>query len=413
MLLLSFDGDGPMVDLTLTDAVPANPPRTAARLHSIDAMRGLVIVLMALDHVRDFFHADAFVFGALDVDKTNVALYLTRWITHFCAPTFVFLAGASAFLHGRKLDDRMALSRFLFTRGLWLVVLEFTVIAAAWNFTMSDVGLQVIWALGIAMMTLAALVWLPFPAILAVGMLLVLGHNATDGIKPEMLGEWAPLWRFLHAGGGVRFTDDYGVWVVYPVLPWIGLMALGYAAGPVFRQEPETRRKLFTTLGIVLIAAFFILRGTGWYGDPRAWTEHANVLATLGDFFNVRKYPPSLLYLCITMGPVLILLPRFEQLKGKFVAVLLTFGRVPLFVYVLHLYLAHVLMFLVSVALGFPAGTAVGLMSNGKAVAALGWGFPLPVVYLVWLLVLAILYPACRWFGAVKRRRSDWWLSYL
>jgi uncharacterized membrane protein len=386
---------------------------SGTRLQSIDIMRGIVIVLMALDHVRDYFHASAFLFNPLDVHKTTAALYATRWITNFCAPTFVFLAGVSAFLYGVKVNDRRALSRFLLTRGFWLVVLELTVINFAWNFSLPEVGLQVIWALGASMVVLSALVWLPQRAVLAIGIVLVAGHNALDGVAPAAFGAWAPLWVLLHAGGAVQLQDVAVAWVVYPLLPWIGVMAMGYGLGFVFQQTPAARRKTFTLLGFAMIAGFVLLRGLDLYGDPRAWSVHPALPATIGDFLNAKKYPPSLLYVLMTIGPMFVLLPRLERLQGFAAGLLLQFGRVPLFFYVLHLYLAHTLMLAIATAMGHPAAIAVGVMSGSTMLVERGWGFSLPVVYAVWLLVLALLYPACRWFAEVKRRRRDWWLSYL
>ncbi len=407
-----------MADALVSDKPPGQPsaPATAhtrLRLQSIDILRGIVIVLMALDHVRDYFNASAFLFDPLDLQKTSLALYLTRWITHFCAPTFMFLAGASAFLHGRKIGSRAALSRFLLTRGLWLIFLEFTVVAYAWNFSLYSVALLVIWALGVSMMALAALVWLPLPAIIGFGVLLIVGHNAFDHVTPASMGQFGPLWALLHNEGSIRLWKGFDVWVLYPLVPWIGVMALGYGLGFVFLQDAARRFKTLTVLGLSMIAGFLLLRAGGLYGDPRAWTMHADPWATVGDFLNVRKYPPSLLYLLVTLGPVLMLLPWLERVKGFGTELLASFGRVPLFFYVLHLYLAHALMLAIGMAMGYPAGIFVGVMAEPKTMIEIGWGFSLPVTYCVWLLILAILYPACRWFGELKRRRHDWWLGYL
>jgi uncharacterized membrane protein len=402
-------------------STPRSPPLNVSadagtRLQAIDLLRGIVIVLMALDHVRDFFHADAFLFDPLDLDKTSVVLYLTRWITHLCAPTFVLLAGVSAYLHGVNVASRPALSSFLLTRGLWLIVLETTVVAFAWSFGGGEVTLQVIWALGVAMIVLAVLVWLPHRAVLLVGVLVVAGHNAFDGLAVADAGDWGTAWMLLQAGGDLRPVTGLGAWVLYPALPWMGVMAMGYGLGPVFRLEATERRRILTALGLTMIVGFFVLRGLQVYGDPHPWSMHAQLLATAGDFFSTHKYPPSLLYLLMTLGPVFVLLPRLEQCKepkGPVGSCFLTFGRVPLFFYVLHLYLVHGLMLLVAMALGHPASFAIDILSQSHAVVAQGWGFSLPVVYAVWLLVLALLYPACRRFGALKRERRAWWLSYL
>lgn len=407
-----------MADATVSDKHPGQTHAPAAgysraRLQSIDLLRGIVIVLMALDHVRDFFHASAFLFDPLDLQMTTPVLYLTRWITHFCAPTFVFLAGASAFLHARKIGSRAAMSRFLLTRGLWLILLEFTLVAYAWNFTLNSIALQVIWAIGVSMVVLSALVWLPLPAIMAFGVLIVAGHNTLDSVTPAALGKLGPLWTLLHEEGPITLWNGFGVWVLYPLIPWIGVMALGYGLGFVFLQHAAIRFKTLTTLGLLMIAGFFLLRASGFYGEPRPWMLHADALATIGDFLNTRKYPPSLLYLLMTLGPVLVLLPWLERLKGFTAELFASFGRVPLFFYVLHLYLAHTLMMAVGMVMGYPAEIFVGVMADPKIMIEIGWGFSLLVVYCVWLLVLAILYPACRWLGEVKRRRHKWWFSYI
>lgn len=385
---------------------------SAGRLASIDMLRGLVIMLMALDHVRDFFHADAFIFDPLDLDKTSVALYFTRWITHFCAPTFVFLAGASAWLYGARAGSRAALSRFLLTRGLWLIALESSVVAFAWEFSLDHIRLQVIWAIGASMVALSALVWLPRPAILAVAALLMAGHNLFDALTPERTGRFGTLWILLHAGGDIPLDGGSEIRVIYPLLPWIGVMAFGYVLGAVFRLDAAYRARLLVPLGATMFCGFLLLRAVHGYGDPRDWLLHENAWKTLGDFLDTRKYPPSLLYLLMTLGPVLALLPALERLKGAAARVLLRYGRVPLFFYAAHLYLAHGAMLLAGVAGGYPAGMFIGATSD-RTIAASGWGLPLAGVYLVWAAVLAALYPACRWFGEIKRRRHDWWLSYL
>lgn len=385
---------------------------SAGRLASIDMLRGLVIMLMALDHVRDFFHADAFVFDPLDLGKTSVALYFTRWITHFCAPTFIFLAGASAWLYGARAGSRAALSRFLLTRGLWLVALECSVVSFAWEFSLDHIRLQVIWAIGVSMVALSALVWLPRPAILAVAMLLMAGHNLSDAVTPERAGKLGTLWIFLHAGGDIPLNGGIELRVIYPLLPWIGVMAFGYVLGAVFRFNAARRARFLVPLGTTMICGFLLLRTVHGYGDPRDWYFHESAWATLGDFLDTRKYPPSLLYLLMTLGPAFALLPPLERLKGAAARVLLCYGRVPLFFYAAHLYLAHGAMLLAGVAGGYPAGMFVGPTSD-RAIAASGWGLSLAGVYLVWAAVLAALYPICRWFGEIKRRRRDWWLSYL
>jgi uncharacterized membrane protein len=375
-----------------------------ARVASIDILRGLVMVLMALDHVRDFF-TDAH-FDPLDFSRTTAPLFLTRWITHFCAPTFVLLAGVSAYLTGRSCT-RAELSRFLFTRGLWLVVLEVTVMSLVWTFNVRyDHGLflQVIWAIGVSMIVLAALVYLPVRHIVVISLAVIFGHNLLDGIEPQSFGAWAPAWSLLHVSQPI----PYG-FVAYPLVPWIAVMSLGYCIGSLFDLEREHRRQWFMYLGAGSLTLFVLLRATNVYGDPADWTLQSTTVRTLLSFVDVYKYPPSLQYLLLTLGAALLLLAALEPVRGKFAEVLRTFGRVPLFFYVLHIALAHLAAGVIALAMGF--GTA--LLSDDFMQVPQQWGFGLPVVYIAWLFVVATLYPACRWFAAVKRRRDDWWLSYL
>jgi uncharacterized membrane protein len=360
-----------------------------ARVPSIDTLRGLVMVLMALDHVRDFFTSARF--DPLDLSQTTAALFFTRWITHFCAPTFVLLAGVSACLMSQRCS-RAELSRFLFARGLWLVVLEVTLMSLVWTFNFryeQGLFLQVIWAIGVSMMVLAALVHLPLRAIAVFSIVVLCGHNLLDGLEPQTFGAWAPMWSLLHVSGPIPHA-----FVAYPLIPWIAVMSLGYCVGAMFELDQYQRVLRFMWLGAAALVAFVVLRAPNVYGDPSDWTLQSTTLRTLLSFVNVQKYPPSLQYLLITLGAAFLLLALFESARGKVSGVLRTFGRVPLFFYVLHIALAHLAAVVVDVALG-------------------SGGFSLPVVYLAWVLVVATLYPACRWFAGVKRRRSDWWLSYL
>ncbi len=376
----------------------------ATRVASIDVLRGLVMVLMALDHVRDFFTDVRF--DPLDLSQTDAPLFLTRWVTHFCAPTFVLLAGVSAYLTGRHCT-RAQLSGFLFTRGLWLVVLEVTLMSLVWTFNVrydNGLFLQVIWAIGVSMMVLAVLVHLPLRTIAVFSIVIICGHNLLDGIEPQSLGAWAPLWSLLHVSGPIPHA-----FVAYPLLPWIAVMSLGYCLGTLFDIEPHQRKQWLISMGAASLTVFVLLRMTNLYGDPTEWSLQGTTLQTLLSFVNVHKYPPSLLYLLLTLGTGLLLLAAFEAARGKFSEVLRTFGRVPLFFYVMHIALAHLAAGIIAFAMGY--GTA--LLGGDVMKVPQQWGFALPVVYLAWALALATLYPACRWFAALKRRRDDWWLSYL
>jgi uncharacterized membrane protein len=385
-------------------------PSTApsGRLASIDLLRGFVIVLMALDHTRDFFDADALRFNPTDLTQTYPALFLTRFVTHFCAPTFVFLAGASAFLHGLGLCDRAALSRFLWTRGLWLILLDVFVISPVWAVGFGTIELATLWAIGASMIALAGLVWLEPRGALIVGAAILVGHNLLDGVHASQFGDLAPLWRILHEPGPLPF-GLHGK-IVYPVLPWIGIMALGYGLGPVFLAPPERRRSLLTALGLACLASFVLLRATNLYGDPRPWTHQSDGVMTALSFLNVTKYPPSLLYALVTLGAMFLALPLMERLRGGAERALMTFGRVPLFAYVLHLYVILVAAAAVELAKGFGVEE---LSKLGKEPPPENFGVGLAGAYVAWVLVVLALYPACRWFAGVKRRRRDWWLAYL
>jgi len=393
----------------ITEKVSPAPAAVAARLPGIDRMRGLVIVLMALDHVRDFFNVDALYFDPTDLTRTYPALFLTRFVTHYCAPTFVLLAGVSAFLHGRKLNDRGALARFLLTRGVWLILLDAIVVSPVWALELGRFHLATLWAIGCSMIALAGLVFLPLRAVLLIGVLIIVSHNLLDPLHAVQFGAWAPLWSILHEPGALPFGLPGGV--SYPVLPWIGIMALGYGLGPVFLEPASTRAWQLTLLGLASIALFLLLRGTNFYGDPHPWSQQRDSMMTALSVLNVSKYPPSLLYALVTLGPALLLLPAMERFGGFAGEVLATFGRVPLFIYLLHLYAAHAAAVALFLTEGFDYNQLRGF--GAQAAPPAGLGLSLPATYAAWILIMAALYPACRWFANVKRRRHDWWLSYL
>jgi len=371
----------------------------AGRIAAIDILRGLVMALMALDHTRDFFSAAGF----NPRDVAEPALFLTRWITHFCAPTFIFLAGLSAFLYGRGRSVAET-SRFLLVRGLWLILIESTIIRFGWTFDLGffhECTAGVIWVIGASMIALAAFIWLPRWAIAAMALMMIAGHNLFDGVRAEQLGEGAALWHFLHQPGTMHFGDGISVFVLYPLVPWIGVMVAGYALGPVMQRAPEARQRLLLGLGVAVTLGFVMLRAINLYGDPAPWTAQTTWLATVLSFLNCEKYPPSLLYLMMTLGPALILLALFEHVHGWLAGALATFGRVPFFFYVVHIYVIHVLV------------VAAGLAVTGTLASDPDIGISLVGIYLIWLLVLVVLYPVCRWFAGLKQRGTGWWWSYL
>ena len=375
-----------------------------ARNQSIDCLRGAVMVLMALDHTRMFLGP------GVDLATAPPALYFTRWVTHFCAPVFVLLAGTAAFLHGQRLRSTRALARFLLTRGLWLVLLELTVVRVAW---IGDLGvqtlvLQVIWAIGASMIVLAGLVWLPLPAIATFAAVLILGHDALDGIHAEAFGNFRWLWVLLHEESRLQPFPGASWLVVYPLVPWAGVMAAGYAVvGPWAARPAAQRRARFARAGVALMAGFLLLRASNLYGDPHPWTTGASPVRTLLSFLDCAKYPPSLLFLAMTLGPALCVLAWMDRPRGPWAARIAVFGRVPLFYYVLHLALIHLL----AIALAWPSMGTTALTHRFIAGGSLGYG--LPAVYAFWAIVVLALYPACVWFAGVKRRSDAVWLSYL
>jgi uncharacterized membrane protein len=383
------------------------------RLDAIDVLRGLVMVLMLLDHARDFFD-DVFV-NPTDPATTTPALYVTRWVTHLCAPTFVFLAGAGAYLAGRG-RTRSQLAGFLLTRGLWLIVLEFAYFRIfftggdlTWRFT----PLQVIWVIGVSMVVLAGLVWLPRAAVLAVGLALVAGHNLFDGVAPERFGRWGWLWQLLHVWRAViEVAPGVRLFVMYPLVPWVGVMAAGYAFGPVLELDRPARRRTVLALGAVLLTAFVVLRWRNVYGDPNPWAvQERGPLYTLFAFLNLQKYPPSLSYLLVTLGLAMLILAAADREPGPLGRVLATYGRVPLFFYILHLpllFAGAAATWAVGHALGYYGTVAETFPPNAP-----GLKVGLPAVYLITLGAALLLYFPCRWFAGVKRRSRSVWLSYL
>lgn len=380
-----------------------------ARLTSIDMLRGLVMVVMVLDHVRDMLTLPQP--AVMDFADANAPLFFTRWITHLCAPSFVLLAGTSAFLYGAKGLSRSDVSRFLVTRGAWLVFVELTIVNFGWNF---NIGarffpiLQVIWAIGMSMIILAGLLWLPRFAIAGIGIAIILGHNLLDSMQPPAAAASAG-WLIFHIQGPLSIGGTPIIFVAYPLVPWIGVMALGYAIGPVFVEVDCDRSRRLIGIGFLLTLAFLALRLPNLYGEPDAWRVHDTLDSTLIDLFNTTKYPPSLQFLLMTLGPAFMLLGAFEWVKGNFADSLVVFGRVPFFFYIVHLYLIHL------VALG--VGLAQGFSIHEIAVIFLyypqNFGVDLGTVYLLWIAIVLALYPACRWFAGVKAQRREWWLSYL
>ena len=404
-----------------TSSSPSLVPARAARLASVDILRGLAMVLMALDHTRDFLsYARP---APEDVAHTTAALFLTRFVTHYCAPIFAFLAGTGAFLSTQRGKSLAQVSRFFLTRGLWLILLEFTIVDFAWGFVPWAHG-GVIWGLGWSMVAMALIVWLPLRWIAVLGLGMIATHNFLDRINPASFGKFSWLWILLHSPGPIPISSHLSFSVRYVLIPWVGVMAAGFAFGKLLLR-PD-RRKWILWLGITATALFFVLRAINLYGNgvaglpfgyPRSagpWTVQPTLSLTVISFFNTLKYPPSLDYLLMTLGPSLILLGFMDGAKAEKgpSRILLVFGRVPLFYYILHLYLLHILAMLASLVFYQPFWQETVIADAARR--PVGYGHGLPFIYMTWILAVAILYVPCQWFMAFRSRHRDWtWLSYL
>jgi len=388
------------------------------RIESIDLLRGIAMVIMALDHVRDYFYYGSFFNNPTNLETTTPILFFTRWITHFCAPVFVFLAGTSAFLYAQRKKSTKEVAKFLVTRGLWLITLEFTIISFAWTFdiTFSLQFFQVIWAIGISMVCMAGLIFLPKKWLLFAGFVLVCGHNLLDGIKLEGTSPIAVVWYILHQLTFIPTGTDSAVFIVYPVVPWTGLMILGYCFGTLYQKgfDTEKREKWLVWTGSGAIILFLLLRAFNIYGDPSPWSIQNSFTYSVLSFLNTTKYPPSLLYLLMTVGPSLLFLYWTEKKKSPITNFFVIIGRVPLFYYALHLFLIHLLAIGGVMLAGRPwtdmVLTAEAFMSGNLVT----YGYSLWVVYGVWVLVIALLFPVSKWYQQYKMQNKDkWWLSYL
>jgi uncharacterized membrane protein len=392
----------------------------APRLQSVDALRGAIMMLMAIDHIRDYVARSAMQFLPTDLTRTTVAIFFTRWITHFCAPVFMLTAGLGAFFWmNRGRHSKRELSRFLVTRGAWLILIEITVMRMIMFFQFSyhkkPVFLIILWAIGVSMIALAALIYLPLRVLACFGIAIIALHNLLDPISPERFGRAAWVWDILHQRSVLPFLGTNFV-TAYPVLPWIGVMSLGYCLGTIFLWDAARRRRFLVRVGLGLTAAFIVLRAINIYGDPVRWSHQASASFTMLSFLNTTKYPPSLDFLLMTLGPALAVMAWLERFHFSVTNPLIVFGRVPFFYYVAHMLLAH----LIAVGMNFVRyGRTPFLLLPPPSMGSPGklfppdYGFPLWTVYAVWIAVLLLLYPTCLWFARVKQRRHGWWLSYL
>jgi uncharacterized membrane protein len=410
-------------ELVQTQPTTDRPSSTAGgaprrRIDCIDCVRGVVMVLMVLDHVKGNF--SNIHFDATDLAETTPGFFLTRWITHFCAPTFVFLTGTGAYLHGLRCSSRGQLARFLLSRGMWLIFLEFTVVRFSWfvNIDYAFTVAQVIWAIGCSLVVLAALVFLPTWAVTAFGVAMVALHNLLDGVSSADFGRFAWVWKILHTGEFIEFAPGHVVAPLYPLVPWVGVLACGYGFGSIMGLEPARRRKTLLAFGMALCVAFVALRYTNWYGDRASdqpvhagpWSVRSSPLFTAFSFVNCQKYPPSLCFLLMTLGPAIVLLALVDREPGAIERAFIVFGRVPLFFYLLHFYLIKLLSILFAYLRYARADWLVG---ENRPEPPPDNGYDLWVVYLLWIGVVAMLFPLCYWFARVKQRSRSVWLSYL
>ncbi|MCU1258737.1 MAG: hypothetical protein JWO80_1622 [Bryobacterales bacterium] len=386
------------------------------RIGSVDALRGLVMIIMALDHVRDFFHAGAMSFQPDDLTRTTPALFFTRWITHFCAPVFMFTAGLAAFFWLSRGRTTGQLSAFLWKRGLWLAFLELTAVhfAMFFNFTSGLLLITVLWGLGWSMVVLAMLVYLPVSVLAVVSIAVIALHNLADPLAASRFGSFAWVWNFVHQVGVFR-AGPVSVVISYPLVPWVAVMTAGFCFGQIFVLDPPLRRKWMIRIGLGLTIAFFVIRGVNVYGDPVRWSNQLPGMTVLS-FLRCTKYPPSLDFLLMTLGPAILLLAWFDRVRFTAANPLIVFGRVPLFYFIVHLYVIHLLAIpLAWLRYGNAAFLLNPLPSMGgsRELYPTNYGYELWVVYVLWIAIVGLLYPLCLWYARFKERAGYWWLSYL
>lgn len=385
------------------------------RISSVDLLRGAVMIIMALDHTREFFHYDAQLSNPLNLNTTTPVLFFTRWITHFCAPVFVFLSGTSAYLQSAR-KSKKELSIFLITRGLWLILAEITIVNLIFSFdiSFSTIALEVIWAIGISMMILGLVIWLPFEIILTLGLLIVLGHNALDFYERKQITPFSAGYNLIHRVGFHQFLGNHLLMILYPFLPWTGLMMLGYCLGKVLRNDNAAYRKRFLVIaGLSTIALFIVLRAINIYGDPFRWSEQPTGFRTFLSFINTSKYPPSLFFISMTIGPALLLLAWWDTIQNAFTRIVSVYGRVPFFYFVVHFFILHLFTTITFFLRGHTYAEGMADQVFTKFVKP-GEGFTLTTVYMIWIAVVIALYPLCKWYDNYKTKHKEKkWLRYL
>ena len=402
-------------DASLNHATTLKAPASSRRVEAVDFLRGAVMVLMVLDHTRDYFGNAAI--DPTDLSQVTPALFLTRWVTHFCAPVFAFLAGTGAFLAGARSRSRRDLAAFLATRGLWLIFLELTVVRLGLFFDPVDapVILTVLWSIGASFIVLAALVFVPSRVVGALGVLLIATHGLAAGFLPDSgtASAFQAAGALLLRPGGLPLLGGVIVRVGYPLVPWLGVVAAGYGFGEVIQLKPERRWHVMWIMGVSMTAAFLILRAWGAYGDPNPWSTQSTILETVLSFINCTKQPPSPLFVLMTLGPALVALAVIDRvgIHGPVGRALVMLGRVPLFYYLLQWYVIHGLAVLTGLVRGFSVAWQFSPAALGTPPE--GWPLSLPGIYAAWVVVLAIMYLPCRWFAGIKARNPGGWLSFL
>jgi uncharacterized membrane protein len=371
------------------------------RVSSVDIVRGAIMVLMALDHVRDYVTNQRF--RPEDLSRASLALFATRWVTHFCAPGFSLLAGVGVGLYMSRGRSAAETSRFLVTRGLWLLFLELVVTPIGWQFGFHLIPAfaLVLWALAWSMIVLAALIHLPRWLVAALSIVTIAGHNLLDRLPPS------PVWQILHIPG---FVIPGKLFVAYPLIPWVAVMSLGYALADIYRWEAPRRRRFLVRVGALATAAFVAIRYVNGYGDPIPWSPMPTIGLTVASFLNVLKYPPSLDFLLMTLGPILIALALTEGVRGRVADWLMVYGRVPLFYYIVHIFVAHAVAVVLALVQGGELRRIPVVTDPGSIPA--WYGVSLAGVYVAWAFVVALMYLPCRWYAGLKARRNDWWLRY-
>jgi uncharacterized membrane protein len=387
-------------------------PHKKTRIKSIDFLRGIVMILMPLDHIRDFMSNS--LYSPTNISHTTVGLFFTRYLANYCAPIFIFLAGTSMYLWHQKIQSTKKVSAFLFSRGLFLILLELTIIRTVWafNFDLNFELCQIFWAIGFSMIFLSVIIYLPYFWIFSIGIIIVAGHNLLDYVHLNTTGPFTWLFQVLHgpAETQIHFFKKLTFQIEDPLLPWIGVMSLGYIFGKLYTFEWKKRRNYLWLIGLISITCFVILRLMNNYGNHLPWSVQKNGLFTFMSFINCEKYPPSLAFLLMYLGIAILSLILLEKITGKIADFFITFGKVPLAYYVVHVFYVHLIAVILAL---ITYGQASWLFGNHCLIGGItdkfpqGYGYGLPIIYLIWFFVVITLYPFCKWYGNFKLKHKN------